>query len=70
MTYPGVAWAYMLAGDEVDPDPPEAAARAAERKIATRYWNPEFHAGAFSLPTIVREALQPGAPPDPFNQSA
>jgi spermidine synthase len=66
LTYPGVAWGYMLAGDRLEVDPTAAESRAAERKLETRYWTPELHAGAFGLPAIVRDALADGPPPNPF----
>jgi len=56
-TYPGVAWSYMLCGETLSVDGAEAGARASERKIATRYWTPAIHAGAFALPGIVIEGL-------------
>ena len=56
-TYPGVAWAYMLCGERLEVDADAAAERAAERKIETRYWTPEVHAGAFAIPGIVRDAI-------------
>ena len=59
-TYPGVAWAYMLCGEQLVIDGAAAADRAADRKIETRYWTPELHAGAFALPGIVRDALEGG----------
>ena len=65
-TYPGVSWAFMLAGASLDIDARSAEARAAERTLVTRYWTPEVHAGAFALPALVRDALGPGAPPNPF----
>jgi spermidine synthase len=56
-TYPGVAWAYMLCGEQLTIDAETAAERATERKIETRYWTPEVHAGAFAIPGIVRDAI-------------
>jgi spermidine synthase len=56
-TYPGVAWAFMLCGESPTIDGAEAAARAAERKIETRYWTPAVHESAFGLPGIVQAAL-------------
>jgi spermidine synthase len=66
LTYPGVLWAYLLAGERVEVDEEAAAARAAERGLATRYWTPAVHRAAFALPGLVAEALGPGPPPDPF----
>jgi spermidine synthase len=66
LTYPGVAWGYMIAGDRLAVDATAAESRAAERKLETRYWTPELHAGAFGLPGVVRDALAAGPPPNLF----
>jgi spermidine synthase len=54
-TYPGTLWGYMLGsrGDHVDAG--EAAKRAADRGLQTRYWTPEVHAASFALPAFVRD---------------
>jgi spermidine synthase len=59
-TYPGVVWSFLLGGERLEIDAEAAATRATERKIATRYWTPEIHAGAFALPGIVVEGLEGG----------
>jgi len=64
-TYPGVVWSYMLGGERLAVDAGEAGARATERKIVTRYWTPEVHAGAFAIPGIVRDGLD-GEARNPF----
>ena len=60
-TYPGVVWSFMLCGEQLTVEGAEAGARAAERKLTTRYWTPEIHTGAFALPGIVVDGLEGGA---------
>ena len=65
-TYPGVAWSYMLCGEQLSIDAGEATERAVERKITTRYWTPGLHAGAFGLPGFVIAGLDGGSK-NPFS---
>ena len=57
-TYPGVLWSYMTATDGKPvsfTSPLVVRLRLEERKIATRFYNPDLHAGVFALPEFVRE---------------
>jgi spermidine synthase len=65
-TYPGVAWSYMLCGEQLSIDAGEATERAVERKITARYWTPGLHAGAFGLPGFVIAGLDGGSK-NPFS---
>ncbi|MBI4729654.1 MAG: polyamine aminopropyltransferase [Acidobacteria bacterium] len=68
-TYPGTLWSFLLAGESLDVDPDSAAARAAARGIAARYWTPEVHGGCFALPAFVRDVVSPSGPPRSFGPS-
>jgi len=55
-TYPGVLWSYTVATDGVavsSSSPEEIRERLEARGIATRYYTPELHAGAFAVPAFV-----------------
>lgn len=68
-TYPGTLWSFLLAGENLEVDPPAATARAGARGIAPRYWTPELHGACFALPAFVREVISPGGPPRSFGPS-
>lgn len=69
LTYPGSMWSFLLAGRHLHLDPAMAAARAAERGLRTRYWTPEMQRGAFDLPRIVRDVIDPSGPPHTWGLS-
>jgi spermidine synthase len=57
-TYPGALWSYMTATDGKPvsfTSPLVVRLRLEERKIATRFYNADLHAGVFALPEFVRE---------------
>lgn len=61
-TYPGVLWSYTSATDGLPPSavsPDVVRARLAERGVATRFYTPELHRGAFALPAFVQELSAP-----------
>lgn len=69
-TYPGSLWSFLVAGEgPLTLDPSEAAARATERGLVTRYWTPELQRGAFDLPRVVLEALGEGEPLKPWGST-
>ncbi|MGZ4208752.1 MAG: polyamine aminopropyltransferase [Actinomycetota bacterium] len=68
-TYPGGMWSFTLAGERLVLDPVVAAARAAERKLVTRYWRPELQRGAFDVPQIVYDVIAPDGPPHTWGSS-
>ena len=55
-TYPGALWTYTIGTDGVpvsSTPSDEIRARLDARGIATRYYTPELHAGAFAVPAFV-----------------
>ena len=62
-TYPGTLWSFTMGGAHLEVDPSAAAARATERGLITKFWSPEWHAGAFALPRIVQDVIASDAPP-------
>ena len=68
-TYPGGMWSFTLAGSALSLDPSVAAARAAERKLSTRYWRSELQRGAFDVPQIVYDVIAPDGPPHTWGLS-
>jgi spermidine synthase len=53
----------MLCGPSLRIDAAEAAKRAAERGLQTRYWTPDVHVAAFALPAFVRRIVETGTEP-------
>ena len=63
-TYIGGVMAFAWASEDPSLRTPPLAtlhARFAEAEIATRYYTPEVHLGAFALPRFIAEAIEPGA---------
>jgi spermidine synthase len=60
-TYPGVLWSFTSAtkGSKLsDVAPADVERRLASRGIDTKFYTPEVHASAFSLPVFVREFIE------------
>lgn len=60
-TYPSGHWLFGFASIGVHPVRDVQADAWQALRIPTRYYNPELHAGAFCLPTYVKEMLAPDA---------
>jgi spermidine synthase len=61
-TYPGVLWSYTsaTAGSPLSATSPrDVRARLDERGIETRFYTPDVHRSAFSLPVFVQELCAP-----------
>ncbi|NDY43235.1 polyamine aminopropyltransferase [Dissulfurirhabdus thermomarina] len=58
-TYPSGTWCWVMASLGPDPVRDFDAARAAAAGLATRYYSPGLHAGAFALPRFLAEAVTP-----------
>ena len=67
--YPGTLWSFLLAAAEPITDHEQSAARAAERKLQTRYWSPAVQAGAFALPQLVSDVVAGDGPPWTWGRS-
>ncbi len=60
-TYPGGLWSFTLGARGLNPDqvkPEVLAKRFHERGLGTRYYTPEMHRAAFTLPPFVAELLK------------
>jgi spermidine synthase len=61
-TYPGTLWSYVLAGRAIQ-IPSDVGRVAKERGLRGRYWTPEIHVSAFSLPRFVADIVAGRAGP-------
>jgi spermidine synthase len=57
LTYPGGLWAFTFASKGLRPVKDLRPARVRAAKLPLRWYNADVHAGAFALPSFVREAL-------------
>jgi spermidine synthase len=57
LTYPGGLWAFTYASKGLRPAKDFRPARVKAAKLRLRWYNAEVHAGAFALPTFLRDAL-------------
>ena len=52
-TYTSGHWLFGFASKNLDPIQDQKANRWREKKIQTKYYNPDIHAAAFALPNFV-----------------
>ncbi|HOA32886.1 MAG TPA: spermidine synthase, partial [Clostridia bacterium] len=57
-TYPSGHWCFGFASRTLDPIEDLKAEEWKRFNLETRYYNTELHAGAFYLPTYVKELLE------------
>jgi spermidine synthase len=57
--YPGGMWSFIVASNKkIEIDLDEIRKRYEERKISTRYYTPEMHTAAFTLPKWINEIVE------------
>jgi spermidine synthase len=57
-TYPSGHWLFSFASKTLDPIEDQKPNRWLEKKIDTKYYNPEVHKAAFALPNFIKKMFE------------